>query len=130
MARIATSSLRFSRSRSALEWCKQSSQPRSHVPYFKVLVNGRALRIPGAEGEPDIRGFFTTRVVRASNGDEAAERAVEAVRETWSTEPFAKANRSQVPVLRADEVHSSSFLESLRTPGKGYTFYTEEDSDA
>jgi hypothetical protein len=100
------------------------------VPYFKVLVNGRGLRLPGAEGGPEIRGFFTTRVVRASSSNEATERAIEAVREKWSTESFAEANRGQVPVLQAEEVHSSSFLESLRIPGKGYTFYTAEDTDA
>jgi len=85
------------------------------VPYFKVLVNGRGLRIPRTEGEPEIRGFFTTRVVRASSSNEAAEKAVDAVRERWNTESFAQANRGQVPVLLADEVHSSSFLGPVNT---------------
>ena len=100
------------------------------MPYFKVLVNGRGLRSPSAEGEPEIRGFFTTRVVRASSSNEATVKAVEAVREKWSTESFAEVNRGQVPVLHAEEVHASSLRESLRIPGKGYTFYTAEDTDA
>jgi hypothetical protein len=130
MTQITAPSLRFGRRHLALEWCRQFPKPQSHVPYFKVLVNGRGLRLLGVEGEAEIRGFFTTRVVRASSSNEATEKAVEAVREKWRTESFAEANRGQVPVLQAEEVHSSSFLESLRIPGKGYTFYTAEDTDA
>ena len=100
------------------------------VPYFKVLVNGRGLEIPGVGNQPVIRGFFTTRIVRTTNAAVAAERALESVRVKWFTETQSSSDRGTGLVLHAEEVSLSSFVASFRAKTKGYTFYSQEENDA
>ena len=101
------------------------------MPYFKVLINGRGIDIQDEEGVTTIRGFFTTRLVRASDSSHAATTALAVVQASWAEGKHAKANRSGAPQLSVEEVIPSSFFESLRFKNTGHTFYaTEEFNDA
>ena len=101
------------------------------MPYFKVLINGRGLNVPNEERNATIRGFYTTRLVRAQDSSQAKTMALAAVRETWQKHPYAQANSGTAPVLCAEEVTPSSFLESLRFKNTGHSFYASaETSDA
>ena len=60
------------------------------MPFFNVLVEGSNLFIPSRDGEPPVVGFFTSRVVWASEVRKAEQKALRSVRDEWQTGEYAR----------------------------------------
>jgi hypothetical protein len=99
------------------------------MPFFKVMLAGTgiSLRCEGA-GDPAI-GFYTTRVVKARDPEQAQLVAKELVLSEWQTGgEYAAANSGSLPLLTANSVFSVGFLRGVfgRRPA-GYSFYLRDD---
>ena len=97
----------------------------SPMAFFRVLVEGSNLRIPGQEGSPGIAGFFTTRVVCAATRNDAGGKALELVRLEWRKPEYSSQPSAHGLVLAVSEVGDSNLLRWLTTPNRGFTFFSE-----
>ena len=99
------------------------------MPYYRVMLNGTGIHISGQGGAPDIVGFYTTRLVRASSEAEAQRHACANVLSQWSTGDYALSNRGEAPTLSTEWVKRTSFLDLFFFKATGHTFYgAEEDA--
>ena len=98
-------------------------------PYFRVMVQGKGIAVP-CEGERDIVGFFTTRVVRADTESEAIAAAKAMVESDWRTGAYSSVNAGSLPSLEVQWVWRDSFLGALRFNNGGHIFYLAEDEEA
>lgn len=99
------------------------------MPYFKVRLSGAGILYPFADGSDPAIGFFTTRLVRAPDIEEAHHLAKDLVLSEWRPGgEYADGNAGSVPVLAVDESWSVGFLSGIfgRRSG-GYTFYRYDD---
>ena len=96
------------------------------MPYYRVLIEGKDLRMPEENGSPGIAGFFTTRVVCAGTQSQAEAKALDAVRATWRQPPYVNQPGVERLTISVSEVSRSGFLQWLRAPRRGHTFYSEE----
>ena len=94
------------------------------MPFYRVLIEGNNLRISGEKGAPGIAGFFTTRIVYATSRHEAEDRALASVRSEWQEPKYAKQPGAQNLSLAVSEVGKSGFIQWLRAPNKGHTFFS------
>lgn len=99
------------------------------MPFFHVLVEGTNLCIPGQVGELPIVGFFTSRIVWATDTKAAEVKALEAVRDVWVSGSCAAQPTSDQLVLAVSESNPSSFGQWLRAPNKGHMFFPMEPLD-
>jgi hypothetical protein len=101
------------------------------MPVFRIILEGRGIVVPHEAGDPDpIIGFFTTRVRRASDLEEAAAKAKSSVMEEWSRAPWTESNKGTPPTLSIVEIMTLGFIASLFTKqgGAGHAFYADADS--
>jgi hypothetical protein len=96
------------------------------MPYFRVMVHGGGIDVPGTEGTDSVIGFYTTRVVRAGSPDRAAERAKDVVAREWGKEPYKSSNRGLPPQLTVESVTKTTLLESLTFRNSGYSLYSSD----
>ena len=96
------------------------------MSYFAVVLTGTGIKVPSVP-EPVI-GFFTTRCVKASDAESAAEIAKRIVLREWEEGEYKQSNIGQLPALETEEVHEIGFLSRFfsKRPNKGYTFYSQE----
>lgn len=97
------------------------------MPHFKVMLSGRGIDLP-VDGTPVV-GFFTTRLVRATDLASAEHEAMGLVLSEWQPGgTYAAANRGSTPALTVEESFPIGFLAGTfgRKPS-GYTFYSHED---
>ncbi len=99
------------------------------MPFFHVLIEGTNLCIPGQEDQPPIVGFFTSRVVWASDSKAAEAKALQNVRDVWVSGSCASQPTSHQLVLAVSESSSSSFRQWLLAPNKGHVFFPMEPVD-
>jgi hypothetical protein len=93
------------------------------MPYFEVRLHCRGIDVP-MEGQR-ARGFFTNRVVRASDPEAARAAAVDTLRVEWERGPHAALNRSGEVSFEPEEVFSLGAIRGFLAR-QGYAFYTEE----
>lgn len=97
------------------------------MPYYRVLLEGKGIRVLDLSNGPPIVGFFATRFVQASSIDEAEEKAKTMVLIDWTAGESAKSNVGSKPILRIDSVYASNWWEHMRSKNKGHTFFAEEE---
>lgn len=97
------------------------------MPYFKVILSGREIDFPF--DDISAVGFFTTRLVRATDLAAAEQQAKDLVLSEWRLSgAYASANRGSVPALSIEKSFPVSFLAGMfgRKPS-GYALYRHED---
>lgn len=97
------------------------------MPHFKVILSGEGIDLP--LGSTSSVGFFTTRLVRATDLAGAEDLARELVLSDWRKGgPYAESNRGSLPTLSIEQSFAVGWL--ARTFGRrpaGYTFYRQDD---
>ena len=99
------------------------------MPYFKVMLVGRGISYPSSNGGDPIIGFFTTRLIKATDETHAQHLAKEAVLAEWRPGgEYASANAGSLPALTVDDSWRVGPLSGIfgRRP-RGYAFYRRED---
>ena len=99
------------------------------MPHFKVRLSGAGISYPFVGGSDPVIGFFTTRLVRASDMEQAHHIAKETVLSEWRPGgQYAADNAGSLPALVVEESWPVGLLSGIfgRKPG-GYTFYTHDD---
>jgi len=99
------------------------------MPFFTVVVHGTGIRIPSSDGGKPIAGFYTSRTTWAKDESSAIANAFASVRRVWAEPKYARSNVGAAPALCADSCKSAGFIQWLRAPNRGHSFYPEE-SDA
>ncbi|MDC0680888.1 hypothetical protein [Sorangium atrum] len=99
------------------------------MPYYSVILEGKGIKVQGADGEPPIIGFFATRAVRARSVKQAEEIAKAMVLADWTTGEYALLNRGGAPVLKVEGVNALSWWRFLRFKNTGHAFFKTVDED-
>ncbi len=94
------------------------------MAFYRVLVEGTNLRIPGEGTNPGIAGFFTTRVVYAATAHAAEKKALELVRLEWQRPEYSNQPSAASLALSVSEVGASTFLKWFTTANRGFTFFS------
>jgi len=97
------------------------------MPHFKVILSGRGIDF--AIDSDTAVGFFTTRLVKASDLTAAELKAQELVLSEWRAGgEYSSSNRGSLPNLAVEESFPVGLLAAVfgRRPG-GYSFYRRED---
>jgi hypothetical protein len=97
------------------------------MPFFKVIVEGSNLSIPSEQTESPIAGFFTSRVVWASNKLAAEAKAVRSVEKLWAEPAYVSQPSASKLVLAVSKSTPASIWQWLAAPNKGHTFFPAED---
>jgi hypothetical protein len=100
------------------------------MPYYRVMLHGTGIRLDDPAGQCKAIGFYTTRIVRATNDEDASARATDVVTRQWAEPEYARSNVGSAPRLSIESVMKSSLLERLRFRGTGHTFYRGDESAA
>jgi len=95
------------------------------MPRFRILLGGSNIAVPGDVAGRAINetlgGFFVTRIVDASNADEAASRGRAVVAAEWTSGKYA--NLGALPELTVFEVHPVRFWGRWRARNTSYVFH-------
>ena len=97
------------------------------MPYFKVILSGRG--IDCSVDDDRAVGFFTTRLVKASDLASAESEAQELVLSEWRPGgEYSSSNSGSLPALTVEQSFPIGLLAGLfgRRP-RGYSFYRHED---
>ena len=92
------------------------------------MFSGDGISLPSKNGLDFVRGFFTTRLVKATTAADAREIAKELVLSEWCQGgAYATSNQGSVPSLAVESVLPISTLKGIfkRKPA-GYTFYLND----
>lgn len=100
------------------------------MAFYRVLLHGEGIRLHWSDPPSPAVGFYTSRTLWARSPEQAAARAVHAVRGAWAEGALAKANSGLPPILTIESVTTASVLQWLTAPNKGHTFYLEEPNAA
>lgn len=98
--------------------------------FYRVLLEGSNLRIPGEQDQAPIGGFFTSRVVWAATRSNAEAKALKSVRQLWAGSIYASQPTATQLTLVVSSSGPSTFWRWLTAPTKGHTFFPAEDSTA
>lgn len=95
---------------------------------FRVLVRGQNFLINLDDVDQKV-GFYTTRFVEAQN-QEAAEYAVmDMLRDDPKLAKGVLNDKSDPPMMYAEEVEEIDSFKGLQLPGTGFAFYPDEKED-
>ncbi len=94
------------------------------VPLFKITVHASGIRLPNADGGPDIVGFYRVQKVWASSLRSAEQRALADIEHDWKA--GARAGADQQPELKVEKSTQISFFQFLGHKNGGHVFYPEE----
>jgi hypothetical protein len=96
------------------------------MPHFKIILSGRGIDLP-FEGDSAV-GFFTTKLVRATDLPSAESLAKDLVLSEWrSGGTYARVNRGSLPALSVEQSFPVGWLVgTLGRKPSGYTFYRHE----
>ena len=98
---------------------------KSHVKKFRVFVRGKNFLIKLDDVEKKL-GFYTTRFVEAQN-EEAAEYVVmDLLRGDPKLAKGVLNDKSDPPMMYAEEVEELDSFAGLPVPGQGFAFYPDE----
>jgi hypothetical protein len=97
------------------------------MPFFKVTLCGEGIAYQFSDGSKAI-GFFTTRLVRASNREGAGEVAKQLILHEWVNGVLARNNTGLAPALRVEDTQAVNFFKAIvgRKP-TGYSFYSKDN---
>jgi hypothetical protein len=108
------------------------------MSYFRVILHGGGisvgskdkavlkLAVNSAIDTSPIVGFFTTRIVRALNKDDAVTAAIQLTEKELSDYGFGRINRGNEPQYEIESISELSLWSYLRAkPRRGFTFYSE-----
>ena len=96
------------------------------MPFFKVLVQGRNLRMGVAGSGRLITGFFATRFVLAPSIAVAESEALLSVRRLWLTPEYAARTGAVGLQLTVSESSLCSVWQWLKASNRGHSFYEIE----
>ena len=96
------------------------------MAFFKVMLHGVGIDIPGPSEDRSIIGFYAARIVRARSPSQAEERAIGMVLHTWNRSRQAAGTLGTPPRITIESLEVSSLLERLRFKNSGFTFYSRE----
>jgi hypothetical protein len=99
------------------------------MSFFSVLIEGNGLSFGSSVEEPDIAGFFTTRVVWAKTPEQAGHKAIELVLQEWRTEPYVSQPGAKNLTLIVSECHPVGFVSGLFNRPSGFTFFASDPSN-
>ena len=92
---------------------------------YRVLVRGENFLL-NLDGKNQKLGFYTTRFVEAPNEEEAEERAFAMLRNDPKLQKGVLNEKSDVPVMFAEEIVELGSFDGLKMPGTGFAFYPQE----
>ena len=96
---------------------------------YSVLLHGKNFILKFDE-KPQRFGFYTTRFVRADDEREAEKIAVDLIRNSRDLKMAVLNEKNDPPMIYLKEISEISFLTyRIRKPGKGFTFYPEDESN-
>ena len=91
------------------------------MPFFRFIIHGQGISTDGRAG---VAGFYTTRWAFAVTQDEAARKAIEAVKADWTTGPSSKLSPGCPPTsLTIDKGWQIGLHQICSAPNKGNTIY-------
>lgn len=106
---------------------------------YRVILEGGNLHLSESgvsanrEGVDDscnitmgIKGFFTTRCVKAFSEDDAIAKAIEAVEEELVEKKLSKNKLDDPPYIMVYDIEKISVVRSLFIPSRGFTFFPYE----
>ncbi|WP_223669622.1 hypothetical protein [Kangiella shandongensis] len=98
------------------------------MAYYQVLIHGAdfILNLDGKSNEKG--GFYTTKIVRADNHEEAESKGIELIRSDKNLNDVSVHQEGNEPKLSVEELATISWSRYFRyKPGTGYVFYTGDD---
>ena len=98
------------------------------IKKYKVIVRGEnfLLKLDGKAGKV---GFYTTRFIEALNDHEAEETAISGLRDDPTLRQVVLNEKSDAPMLFAEEIVELNSFDGLTLPGTGFSFYTGDDAE-
>ncbi|RDX36398.1 hypothetical protein DZA50_04870 [Kangiella sp. HD9-110m-PIT-SAG07] len=97
------------------------------MAYYQALVHGSNFILNFDGDENKAGGFYTTRIVKAANHDEAELKIIEIIKTDQNLHNVSVKHRSTTPKLYVEELAIISWFQYIRSkPGSGYTFYIGE----
>ncbi len=93
---------------------------------YRIFVHGVNFAMRDADdGKVHVLGFYTNRYVEATDVESAENLAMDFVRKELS--PFVLNDRSDPPVMYAEEIYELKRFGKHLVPGKGFAWYDEQD---
>ena len=80
------------------------------------------------DGQPKIMGFYTTRFVEAETPEKAEDLAVQQVRGDDKLRKTVINDKSDPPMIYAEEIVMLETFEGIKLPGTGYTFFYDDET--
>ncbi len=101
------------------------------MPYFQIVFHGTGIKLAVKHSDIPIVGFFTTRIVWASDPEAAVDIGLRQVLTDWGGDAeYGASNGGLFPSITADEISPVGFFSGLlKTKRFGYSFYLDGDPD-
>jgi hypothetical protein len=96
---------------------------------YRVLVRGENF-LMNLENADRKLGFFTTRFVEAEDSEQAEFAAMETLRADRSLSGQVLNDRSDPPMMYADEIEELESFDGYSAPGTGLAFFESESDPA
>jgi hypothetical protein len=80
------------------------------------------------DGQPRIMGFYTTRFVEAETPEGAEDLAVQQIRGDDKLRKTVINDKSDPPMIYAEEIIMLETFEGIKLPGTGYTFFYDDET--
>lgn len=98
------------------------------MPYYQVFIHGSDFILNLDDKSNEEGGFYTTKVVKADNHDEAESKAIELIRSDKNLHDVSVYQEGNEPKLYVEELSTISWFQYFRyKPGTGYVFYTGDN---
>jgi hypothetical protein len=92
---------------------------------YKVFVRGQNFLL-NLDGKAAKVGFYTTRFVEAQNDHKAEENAISTLRNDPDLRDRVLNEKTDAPMLFAEEIEELDSFDGLTLPGTGFSFYTDD----
>lgn len=93
---------------------------------YSVLLRGENFELMDRDGNLEILGFYTTKIVTASSQDEAESKAIELIKQDKRFISSISSSKKE-PTIHLELISKASFWE--KTGGSGYTFWSMDTID-
>ena len=95
---------------------------------YKILLQGNNFLLK-LDGNKNIFGFYTTRYVEAENLKDAENIAIELIRNDHELRQSVLNKKNDPPIIFVDEIDELENFKGVKTPGKGYSFFLENQKE-
>lgn len=92
---------------------------------FKIFINVENV-LTEIDGDLTRVGFYTTRIIKAVNMDDAMSKAKDLLYSEDKFKKIVQNDLSDPPSFKVDEINEIGVLESFKRKDLGYVFYKEE----